>query len=125
MPRSTGIDSKWVFKTELTPVRYKARLVVKGYHQIKDVDFTETYAPVSRLASFRMLLAFASQHGWRIDHMDVTIAFLHPQIGQQNVLMNTPEPNGLDDLSEFGIHSLQTTVRLRKALYGLKQAPRL
>ena len=56
--------------------------------------------------------------------MDVTTAFLHPQIDQDDIFMNLPELDNLGDLSEFGITSTHT-VRLRKALYGLKQAPRL
>ena len=55
--------------------------------------------------------------------MDVTTASLHPEIDQHDVLMNLLELNGRGDLSEFGIHSLQSTVRLRKAPCGLKQAP--
>ena len=58
--------------------------------------------------------------------MDVTTAFLHPQIDQDNVLMDLHELDNLGDLSEFGITPSSTnTVHLRKVLYGLKQAPRL
>ena len=79
----------------------KARLVIEGYRQIKDVSFTGTYARVSRLASLRIRIPV-----WvKIDHMDVTTASLHLEIGQSNVLMNLPELRGLGDLSEFSIHS--------------------
>ena len=57
--------------------------------------------------------------------MDVTTAFLHPQIDQDDILMDLPELDNLGDLSEFGISTSNNTVHLRKALYGLKQAPRL
>jgi plasmid maintenance system killer protein len=124
-----GIGSKWVFKTKVNPdnsIRFKARLVIKGYNQIQGIDFQETYAPVSRLASLRVLLAFASEHQWKCDHMDVVTAFLHPEIDQKDVLMELPDLSGLGDLSEFGLmQSTLSVVRLRKALYGLKQAPRL
>ena len=131
--KKRGIGSKWVFKTKSNPdgtTRFKARLVIKGYRQVEGIDFKETYAPVSRLASLRILLAFASGNNsnclWRIDHMDVTTAFLHPQIDQDDVLMDLPKLDNLGDLSEFGITLSSTnTVRLRKALYRLKQAPRL
>ena len=90
------------------------------------LDFKETYAPVSRPASLRTLLAFASINHWSCDHMDVVTAFLHPEIDQTDVLMNLPELYGLGDLSEFNLNADRyQTVRLRKALYGLKQSSRL
>ena len=63
---------------------------------------------------------------WKIGQMDVTTAFLHPQIDRDDILMDLPELDDLGDLSGLGIIPNSTkTVRLRKALYGLKQAPRL
>lgn len=56
--------------------------------------------------------------------MDITTAFLHPQIDRDDILMDLPELD-LGDVSDLGIIPNNTkTVRLRKALYGLKQAPR-
>jgi hypothetical protein len=77
--------------------RNKARLVAKGYSQVEGLDFDETYAPVARLESIRILLAYATYHGFKLYQMDVKSAFL-----------NGP------------IH----VYKLSKALYGLKQAPR-
>jgi hypothetical protein len=90
------IGSRWVFKTKLNPdgsTRFKARLVIKGYQQVKGVDFSETFAPVSKLSTLRMLLAFTSQHNWRIDHLDVVTAFLNPKIDKDDVYMELPEGN--------------------------------
>lgn len=103
--------------------RYNARLVVKGYYQVKRIDYKETYAPVSRPASLCALLAFASTNG--CDHMGV-VAFLHPGIDQTDVLMNLPELHDLGDLSEFDLSNTDKyqMLRLRKALCGLKQSPR-
>jgi len=59
------ISSKWVFKTKQLSggrIRYKARLVIRGYEQIPGVDFDETFAPVAKLSSLRMLLALAAIH---------------------------------------------------------------
>ena len=84
------IDSKWVFKIKINPdnsIRYKARLVIKGYRQIKGVNYEETYAPVSHPTTLRVLLAFASSNNWTCDHMDVVTAFLHPKIDQENIHM--------------------------------------
>ena len=105
---------------------HKARLVVKGYHQVKEIDYKERYAPVSQPASLHTLLSFASINHWSCDHMDVVTAFLHPEIDQTDVLMNLSEFHGLGDLSEFNLNAARyQTVWLRKALYGLKQSLRL
>ena len=70
-----AIGVKWVYRTKLNPDgsvnKYKARLVVKGYAQMFGVDFSETFAPVARLDTIRMLLALAAQKGWVIHQIDV------------------------------------------------------
>ena len=118
-----AIGSKWVFKVKHNPdgtVRFKARLVIKGYEQRKGKDFDQTYAPVSHLSSFRLLLGLASARKWQIDQLDVVTAFLNPVIDKENVYMTLPL--GIGDLPP---HLSGQLVRLRKALYGLRQAPRL
>ena len=64
------IGVKGVYRTKLnldgSINKYKARLVVKGYEQMLGVDFSETFAPITRLDTIRMLLAIATQKGWRI-----------------------------------------------------------
>ena len=64
------IGVKWVFRRKLNPDgsvnKYKARLVVKGYAQVWGVDFSETFAPVARLDTIRLLLALATQKGWKV-----------------------------------------------------------
>ena len=60
------IGTKWIFKNKQDEhgmvVRNKARLVAQGYSQVEGIDFGETYAPVARLESIRILLAYASHH---------------------------------------------------------------
>ena len=70
--------------------RYKSRLVIQGFQQIEGVDYGETYAPVSRLTSFRLLVNLAATCGWVTDHLDVVTAFLNPQIDRDNVYMSLP-----------------------------------
>nr|KYP56919.1 Retrovirus-related Pol polyprotein from transposon TNT 1-94 [Cajanus cajan] len=69
------IGVKWVFRTKLNANfsinKYKARLVVKGYAQILGVDYSNTFAPVSRLDTIRLMLAMAAQNGWKIFQLDV------------------------------------------------------
>jgi hypothetical protein len=84
------IGCKWVFKTKTNPdgsKRYKARLVIKGYEQS---DCGETYAPVAKLVSFRMLIALAARHGWELDQMDVVTAFLNSPV-EGDVYMELPQ----------------------------------
>ena len=63
--------------------KYKARLVVKGYAQMFGVDFSETFAPVARMDTIRMLLALAAQKGWTLHQMDVKSAFLNNYLEEE------------------------------------------
>jgi hypothetical protein len=92
----------------------KARLVAKGYSQVKGLDFDETYAPVARLESIRILLSYATYHGFKLYQMDVKSAFLNGPIKEE---VYVEQPPGFED-SEYPNH----VYKLSKALYGLKQA---
>jgi len=73
------VQCKWVFKrkeNEGGNVRYKARLVAKGFSQVPGVDYSETFSPVVRKCSVRLLLAIAVQNDLAIHHFDVSTAFL-------------------------------------------------
>jgi len=111
------ISPKWVFKTKPLPeggIRYKARLVIRGFEQLAGVDFGETFAPVVKLQSLRMMLALAASHNWEIDKMDVSP---FPKPVDENVYMAMPE--GI----EAGRNGPRVC-KLKKSLY-VKQAPRL
>jgi len=114
------IGTKWVFRNKKDEngnvIRNKARLVAQGYKQQEGIDFEETFAPVARLESIRMLLAYASNKNFKLFQMDVKSAFLNGFIDEE-VYVN--QPQGFVDPT-FPNHVL----RLTKALYGLKQAPR-
>jgi hypothetical protein len=97
-------------------VRNKARLVAQGYSQVEGVDYGETYAPVARLESIRILLAYASHHNFKLHQMDVKSVFLN---GPLHELVYGKQPPGFED-PHFSTH----VYKLNKALYGLKQAPR-
>ena len=92
--------------------RNKARLVAKGYSQVEGLDFGETYAPIARLESIRILLAYATYHGFKLYQMDVKSAFLNGPIKEE---VYVEQPPGFED-SEYPNH----VYKLSKALYGLK-----
>jgi hypothetical protein len=99
-----------------TMVRNKARLVAQGYTQIEGIDFDETFAPVSRLESIRILLSIACHLGFKLYQMDVESAFLNG-ILQEEVYVE--QPKGFQDP-----HHPHHVYKLKKALYGIKQTPR-
>jgi hypothetical protein len=96
--------------------RNKAQLVAKGYSQVEGLDFDETYAPIARLESIRILLAYATYHGFKLYQMDVKSAFLNGPIKEE---VYVEQPPGFED-SKYPSH----VYKLSKALYGFKQAPR-
>ena len=79
------------------------------------IDFDETYSPVARLTSIRILLAISAQLNLRIHQMDVDTAFLNAEV-KEEIYIKPPEG--------FPIHSNMNCFRLLRALYGLKQSPR-
>ncbi|MCH92777.1 gag-pol polyprotein [Trifolium medium] len=114
------IGTKWVYKNKsdekgIVTIN-KARLVAQGYSQIEGVDFDETFAPVARLVSIRLLLGVACILKFKLFQMDVKIAFLN---GYLNEEVYVEQPKGFVD-PNFPNH----VYRPKKALYGLKQAPR-
>jgi hypothetical protein len=119
-PNQNVVGTKWVFCNNQDEhgvvTRNKAQLVAKGYSQVKGLDFDETYAPVARLESIRILLAYATYHGFKIYQMDVKSAFLNGPIKEE---VYVEQPPDFED-SEFPNH----VYLLSKVLYGLKQAPR-
>ena len=87
-PRGKPIGSRWVFKNKVNADgsnKSKARLVVKDYQQTPGIDYTETYAPVAILTTFRMVIAFAAWHERHLTHIDVVAAFLTPAIDTPNI----------------------------------------
>ena len=121
--KGKSIGCRWVFRKKVNPdgsVRFKARLVIKGYEQVPGVDFGDTFAPVAKLTSLRLILGHAVLNGWETHHMDVVTAFLNPAI-DNSVFMDLPE--GIEFLAKLPPRI--SACHLKKALYGLKQAPRL
>ncbi|GJT22402.1 copia protein [Tanacetum coccineum] len=96
--------------------RSKARLVAQGYNQQEGIDYDETYAPVARPESIRILLAYARALDFKLFQMDVKSAFMNGFINEE---VYVAQPPGFIDLEKPN-----HVYKLKKALYGLKQAPK-
>lgn len=115
----TVVKNKWVFKKKCDSsgmVRYRARLVAKGFTQIKGMDYNETFSPVLRYSTLRLLFALGVQLDLKMNHLDVPTAFLNGTI-DECVYMEIPENSDFNDCEN-------KVLRLKKAIYGLKQSAR-
>jgi hypothetical protein len=119
-PNQNVVGTKWVFCNKQDEhgvvTRNKDRLVAKGYSQVEGLDFDETYAPIARLESIHILLAYSTYHGFKLYQMDMKSAFLNGPIKEE---VYVEQPPSFED-SEYPNH----VYNLSKVLCGLKQAPR-
>ncbi|GJT78819.1 zinc finger, CCHC-type containing protein [Tanacetum coccineum] len=118
-PRCKPLGCKWIFKRKMkvdgTIDKFKARLVIQGFRQKEEIDYFDTYAPVARITTIRLLLALDVIHNLVIHQMDLKITFLNGDLDEE-VYMKQPEG--------FVMSGNEHKVcKLVKSLYGLKQAP--
>ena len=115
-----AVSSRWIFtikyKADGQIERKKTRLVARGFTQTYGEDYIETFAPVAKLHTIRIVLSLAVNLGWGLWQMDVKNAFLQGEL-EDEVYMYPPP--GLEHLVKKG-----NVLRLKKAIYGLKQSPR-
>jgi hypothetical protein len=108
------VRNKWVYRVK-NDGRLKSRLVAKGFTQVFGIDFDETWSPVGRKASLKLLISFVIGNSWKWKQMDVDTAFLNSKLDEE-IYMD--QPKGFEDGSERVCHLL-------KSIYGLKQASRM
>ena len=114
------VGCKWVFKTKRDSIgnieRYKARLVAKGFTQKDGIDYKETFSPVSKKDSLRIIMALVAHYDLELHQMDVKTAFLNGNL-EEEIYMDQPEG--------FSVKGKEHMVcKLKKSIYGLKQASR-
>jgi hypothetical protein len=119
-PGMNLINCKWVFKIKRKADGsidiYKGRLVAKGFKQQYGIDYEDTFSPVVKIATIRLVLSLAVARGWCLRQLDVQNAFLHG-ILEEEVYMK--QPPGFENRNASHL-----VCKLDKAIYGLKQAPR-
>ncbi|XP_019190535.1 PREDICTED: uncharacterized protein LOC109184994 [Ipomoea nil] len=118
-PHMNIIGCKWVFCTKRiadgSVERYKARFVAKGFNQVAGEDFFDTFSPVVKPTTVRMLFSLAVSNSWTLHQLDVHNAFLNGHLAETVYMKQLP---GYEDPAHPG-----HVCHLQRSLYGLKQAP--
>jgi hypothetical protein len=118
--RAKTVGCKWVYKTKCDSngniARFKTRLVAKDFTQREDIDYTETFSPVSCKNSLRIIMALLAHYDLELHQMDVKTTFLNRDL-LENVYMAQPKGFAVKGKEHMGCH-------MRKSMYGLKQASR-
>ncbi|VVA39320.1 PREDICTED: Retrovirus-related Pol poly from transposon [Prunus dulcis] len=114
------VGSKWIYKVKRNSYGsvsgYKVWLVAQGFSQTQGFNYSETFNPVVRHTTVRLILSLAAMHRWQLRQLDVKNAFLHGDLEEEVYMKQSP-------CFEDSTHP-QYVCKLRKSLCGLKQAPR-
>jgi len=97
--------------------RFQVRLVAKGYSHEPGIDFNQTFAPIAKFTTLRVLLALVAENDWELHIMDVKTAFLNTELEEQ---IFTECLEGVEEVKKQGY-----ACQLVKAIYGLCQSPRV
>ena len=107
------VRCKWVYRTKYASdgsvERLKRRLVAKGFSQVEGIEYNETFAPVAKINSIRLVLSLEALHNWEVQQMDVKYTFLHGD-SHEEIYMEQP-PGYVQNNSSL-------VCLLKKSLYG-------
>ena len=119
VPKPPGVNiiaNKWLYRIKRRPDgtidRYKARLVAKDFTQLSGIDYKETYSPVIKATTIRLILALATMNKWQIKQLDVTNTFLHGNVTEE---LYMAQPQGY--VNPTHPHHI---CKLHRSIYGLK-----
>lgn len=117
-PGKSTVGYTWVFRiienSDGSINKYNVRLVSKGYHQQLGTTYTETFSPVVKHVTVRIVLALALSHQWPIKQIYVNNAFLNGVLEKDVYMTHT---SGFESIEN------KLVCKLKKAIYGLKQPP--
>lgn len=112
------ITCRWVYKLKKSPensdVKYKSRLVARGFSQEYGVNYWDTYAPVVKNSTIRLLFAIAAQNKWRVEQVDCRNAYVNSELSE-TIYMEQPQGYEVHNRKEY-------VCKLIRSLYGLKQS---
>lgn len=115
-PSNRVIGCKWIFKTKYkidgSIDKHKDRIVAKGYAQKEGIDYDETFAPITKIKTLRMIFSLAAQFCWKLYQMDVESVILNGYL-KEEVYMTQPK-------GYVALGKEEKVCRLIKSLYGLK-----
>ena len=97
--------------------------MAKGNSQQQGVDYEETFAPVAKFTTIRLLLALSCENDWEVEEMDVKTAFLNGEL-EEEIYMEIPDGVAVPVNKTRGGYQRLLACRLIKSIYGLKQSPR-
>ena len=119
-PSAHIVGCRWIYKLKYLPngsvEKHKDRVVAQGFTQTPGVDYFDTFNPVVKPYTIRLILDLVVSFQWLIRHLDVENAFLNGDL-QEEVFMAQPQGFVHPQYPHY-------VCKLHKALYGLKQAPR-
>ena len=122
-PGAHVVPCAWVYKIKRDG-RYKARIIIRGYHMLPGVDFNETFAPVARVTSVRIILAIACKQDLELIQLDIKTAFLSAEMDTE-VYVSLPAGFSSDPSLNIPDGNSKTIHRLKKGIPGIPQGSRL